>query len=131
MTARFHCERSGRKKAKKSKHGILGTCTGVQKVLALNPAYGKEIPGTNGLRKMRLRVPDLNAGKSGGYRLVYQTAVVDEVPHIVLLEAYFKGNQEDLTKTEYNDLSALAEEILSNPFDYKWEDFPKADQPHN
>jgi mRNA-degrading endonuclease RelE of RelBE toxin-antitoxin system len=129
MAARFHCERGGRKKAKKSKHRVLETCAEVQQVLALNPAYGQEIPGTNGLRKMRLRVPGLNVGKSGGYRLIYRYEVVDEVPHIVLLETYFKGDKEDLTKTEYQELSALAEEILSNPFDYDWEDFPDADKP--
>lgn len=79
---------------------------------------------------MRLRVPGLNAGKSGGYRLIYRNEIVDEVMHIVLLETYFKGDQEDLTKAEYNDLSALAEEILSNPLDVDWVDFTEADQPH-
>lgn len=127
MAARFHCERNGRKKAKKAKHGVLKTCTELMQVLSLNPTFGQQVPGTNGLRKMRLRVPGLNAGKSGGYRLIYRNEVVDEVMHIVLLETYFKGDQEDLTKTEYNDLSALAEEILSNPLDVEWEDFPEAD----
>jgi hypothetical protein len=131
MTARYHCDRGGRKRAKKAKHGVLNTCTEVMQVLSLNPAYGQLVPGTKGLRKMRLRVPGLNVGKSGGYRLIYCTDIVDEVPHIVLLETYFKGDKEDLTKAAYDELSAVAEEILSDPLNYDWEDFPTGDQSYS
>ena len=124
MTALFHCERRGRKKAQKSKHKVLDTCHEVFQVLSLNPGYGLEVPGTHGLRKMRLRVPGLNVGKSGGYRLIYRTEVVDEIPHIVLLETYFKGEKEDLTQAEYRKLSVRAEEILSDPLSFDWDRFP-------
>lgn len=70
---------------------------------------------------MRLMVPGLNAGKRGGYRLVYRAAMIDEVWHIVFLRAYFKGDAEDLSHEEYRVLEDESEAILSTPLNYAWE----------
>lgn len=121
MDARFHCSHSARRSAKKSKHRILDCCKTLQQVLALNPDHGVAIPGWRGLRKMRLMVPGLNAGKRGGYRLVYRAAMIDEVWHIVFLRAYFKGDAEDLSHEEYRVLEDESEAILSTPLNYAWE----------
>ena len=42
---------------------------GVIDLLAFNPMGGDEIPGTSGVRK--LRVPALGKGKRGGARVIY------------------------------------------------------------
>jgi len=123
VDARFHCSHSARRSAKKAKHHLLACCETVCRVLALNPDYGVVIPGQGGLRKMRLMVPGLNAGKSGGYRLIYRATIIDEVWHLVLLKAYFKGDTADLSRDEYRVLEREAEQILSSPLDYTWEDF--------
>lgn len=70
---------------------------------------------------MRLMVPGLNAGKRGGYRLIYRAAMIDEVWHIVFLRAYFKGDAENLTHDEYQILEDESEAILSSPIKYEWE----------
>ena len=71
---------------------------------------------------MRLMVPGLNAGKRGGYRLIYRAAMIDEVWHIVFLRAYFKGETADLSYDEYRVLEDESEAILASPLDYEWED---------
>ncbi|MEZ4828945.1 MAG: hypothetical protein R3C61_22065 [Bacteroidia bacterium] len=122
MMVRFHCERAGRKNARKAKHKVLDTCANLKKVLSLNPDYGVLIPGKEGLRKMRLMVPGLNTGKSGGYRLIYRAEIIDEVWHIIFLKTYFKGDRDDLTSSEYKEMLHLSEEIFANPFEFEWED---------
>ena len=87
----------------------------------MNPDHGVATPGWRGLRKMRLMVPGLNAGKRGGYRLVYRATMIDEVWHIVFLRAYFKGDAEDLSHEEYRVLEDESEAILSAPLNYTWE----------
>ena len=89
-------------------------------MLALNPDYGVAIPRYRGLRKMRLMVPGLNAGKRGGYRLIYRAAMIDEVWHIIFLRAYFKGDAEDLSHDEYRVLEDESEAILFAPIKYEW-----------
>lgn len=121
MEAIFHCERKGRRKARKSKHRVLDTCDDLVQVLTLNPQYGVLISGTNGLRKMRINVPGLQAGKSGGYRLIYRAEVVDEVWHIIFMATYFKGEIEDLSKKDYRELSDVAEQILSDTLSFDWD----------
>lgn len=121
MEVRFHCEKRVRRSGKKSKHGVLETCATVRQVLGLNPQYGSRIPRFDSLRKMRLQVPGLNAGKSGGYRLVYSVREMDEAFHIVFLGTWFKGDKEDLTEGEYRDLEAAAATVLAHPTLYDWD----------
>lgn len=121
MEARFHCEKRVRRSGKKSKHGVLETCPTVRQVLGLNPQYGLRIPRFDSLRKMRLQVPGLNAGKSGGYRLIYSVREMDEAFHIVFLETWFKGDKEDLSDGEYQDLEAAAALVFAHPTLYDWD----------
>ena len=123
MNARFHCSRSARRSIKKAKHKLPACCENIKLVLALNPIYGVEISGWNSLRKMRLAVPGLNCGKSGGYRLIYRAIMIDEIWHIVFLRAFFKGDKEDLSHDKYFALAQESESILSSTLDYEWEDF--------
>ena len=70
------------------------------RVLAINPAFGVVVKGHAALRKMRVAAPGLTTGKSGGYRLTYATARVDESWDCALLALYFKGDREDLEASD-------------------------------
>jgi mRNA-degrading endonuclease RelE of RelBE toxin-antitoxin system len=121
MDVRFHCEKRVRRSGKKSKHGVMATCPTVMQVLRLNPHYGVSIPRHDGLLKMRLQVPGLNAGKSGGYRLIYSVREMDEALHVVFLETWFKGEKEDLSAGEYEDLERAAASVFAQPTLHDWE----------
>lgn len=69
---------------------------------------------------MRVKAPGLTAGKSGGYRLIYATAFVDECRHFALLALYYKGESEDLDPDDYGGLKSEAGTILGNVLDYSW-----------
>ena len=70
------------------------------KVLGLNPHHGVVVRGHPSLRKMRVKAPGLTTGKSGGYRLIYATRIVDKCHYLALLDLYYKGEQEDLDPGE-------------------------------
>jgi len=124
MDFRFHCSKRATKSVKKSKHRLSECCDDVMKVLSTNPEYGALIRDTGGLRKMRVHVPALHVGKSGGYRLIYKALMVDEAWKIVLLAAYFKGDCEDLSQVEYGSIAGEADEILSDcEGKFPWLDF--------
>lgn len=122
MDFQFHCSKRAAKCVKKSKHRLGECCADVMKVLTANPEYGALIRGTDGLRKMRVHVPALHIGKSGGYRLIYKLLIIDEVWKIVFLTAYFKGDCEDLSQAEYDGIANDAEEIFNDcQGKFKWE----------
>jgi Protein of unknown function (DUF1044). len=129
MDVVFHCCTKIHRSGKKSKHRVLETCDDVRQVLKLNPLRGVQIPKFDVLRKMRIAVPGLNLGKSGGYRLIYEVREMDEVFHIVFLETYFKGDKEDLTQAEYKVLKETSNQILSNPLEYEWTDPEDLEEP--
>jgi hypothetical protein len=121
MDVRFHCSKRVRQSGKRAKHQVFGACETVCKVLRLNCGHGVSIPKFHALRKMRVRVPGLNVGKSGGYRLIYRMQQMDEAMHVVFLETYFKGDCEDLTHDEYKLLLAESEAIMARPLLFDWE----------
>jgi hypothetical protein len=65
-----------------------------------NPTAGAIMEGTGGCRK--LRFAGKGKGKSGGYRTVHYYAG-DDVP-VLLLSLIDKGEEENLSKTERNEL---------------------------
>ena len=84
----------------------------VQEELCKNPEIGDVIKDTHGLRKMRFSVPGI--GKSGGYRLFYLDIPEHEHTHLLLIIK--KGDKENLTKMEQNEISKI---ILSIKSSYK------------
>jgi hypothetical protein len=64
--------------------------------LALNPTAGALIPSTGGIRKLRWGAK--GRGKRGGARVIYYYHSRD-IP-IFLLDAYGKGEKDDLTAAE-------------------------------
>ncbi|MCL6706414.1 type II toxin-antitoxin system RelE/ParE family toxin [Pseudomonas sp. R2.Fl] len=75
--------------------------------LAANPLAGDEIPGTGGVRKVR--VPAKGKGKRGGARVIYYW-YSENAPLYALL-VYTKNRKTDLTPDEARTVSALAKGI--------------------
>lgn len=118
----FHFSKRIRSSIKKSKHHVHKSFDAVKKVLRLNPDYGTPIPKFSHLRKMRIHLPHMNMGKSGGYRLIYRKVVLEEVIRILFLETYFKGDQEDLPHDAYQTLLNDSETVLNDSLSYDWEE---------
>ena len=75
----------------------------IEDFLLTNPTAGRMIPGTGGVRKVRIRLP--NRGKSGGARVVYVDFANYE--KMYMLTVYGKGVKENLTQVEKNELNNL------------------------
>ncbi len=78
-------------------------------LLAASPEVGDLIPGTGGLRKVR--VPLAGRGKRGGARVIYY--VYDQRLPIYLLLAYAKNERDDLSAEQKSTLRRLVENILA------------------
>lgn len=70
---------------------------------------------------MRVAVPALKIGKSGGYRVIYGVQLIDEIQYVVFLQLYFKGDQADLSDEQYKDALSVAAHILGNVLEFDWE----------
>ncbi|OOF43831.1 toxin [Rodentibacter trehalosifermentans] len=78
-----------------------------QNELLENPQKGDVIPGTNGLRKIRISLAQ--RGKRGGARAIYY--YLTQKSRILLITAYSKNRSEDLTQEQYKILANLVKEI--------------------
>src|SRR5689334_15412150 len=72
-------------------------------VLANNPQAGDVMQGTGGCRKFR--ISGRGKGKSGGYRVIAAFGGGD-IP-VFLITVFGKGDKDNLTKAERNDLAKL------------------------
>lgn len=81
----------------------------LQSTLVSNPAEGKLIPDSGGLRKVRWKSG--SKGKRGGLRIIYYWHVRDA--RILMLYVYAKSRQDNLSKPQL----ALLKEIVE-----RWED---------
>lgn len=77
----------------------------LQTHLVNRPDVGKVISGSGGLRKFRWSAK--GHGKSGGIRVIYYWFVSQEV--ILLLYAYPKSEQSDLTSEQLRQLRKIVE----------------------
>lgn len=76
-----------------------------QRQLADDPEAGDLIPGTGGLRKIRMAAK--GHGKRGGARVIYY--YFTSASQIALLLAYAKNEAEDLTATQKKALKQVIE----------------------
>lgn len=76
--------------------------------LIAQPDAGDMIPGGRGLRK--LRRPAKGRGKRGGARIIYYHVIADSV--VLLILAYAKNEQEDLTRDQLRTLATLVQSEL-------------------
>jgi hypothetical protein len=82
---------------------------GAIEMIAADPLCGDLIEGSGGLRKVRFATG--SKGKSGGARIIYYW-FADNAP-IFLLDVFKKGEKDNLSKAERNDLAKLAEQLRS------------------
>ena len=71
--------------------------------LAENPETGALVKGTGGARKMRFAIG--GKGKSGGVRVIH--FCLTDAGEVYLLDIYAKGEKEDLSTAEENELAKL------------------------
>ena len=76
--------------------------------LVAQPDAGDLIPGGRGLRK--LRRPAKGRGKRGGARIIYYHVIANRV--ILLILAYAKNEQEDLSRDQLRVLATLVQSEL-------------------
>ena len=76
--------------------------------LAYNPTAGDVIPGSGGVRKLRWGLE--GRGKRGGARVIYFFHDL-EMP-LLLLKAYAKNEQEDLSQIQLKKLQQFAEQMV-------------------
>lgn len=74
-------------------------------ILAANPKAGSVMRGTGGFRKLRYAGVK-GKGKSGGVRTIHIYLKIDEEVH--LIDIYGKGEKDNLSKNERNELAKLA-----------------------
>ena len=79
----------------------------LQGILLQHPEIGDVIPGSGGIRKMR--VAGKGKGKSGGFRVWYLH--VAEAERIYLLAIYAKNETADLSASERQALRGLVETL--------------------
>jgi hypothetical protein len=77
-------------------------------LVSADPEVGVRMEGTGGCRK--LRVAGRSKGKSGGYRIITVFGGGD-VP-VFLLDVFGKGEKDNLTKAERNELAALTRTLF-------------------
>lgn len=75
----------------------------LENILLRDPKTGAAIPGTGGIRKIRIPIED--SGKRGGGRVIYVDIEVKEC--IYLLNVYAKNEKTDLTEKEKKLLKKL------------------------
>jgi len=80
----------------------------LQSALFERPDWGKVVPGSGGLRKLRWR--GSGHGKRGGLRIIYYWKTIEG--QIWLLLAYPKSERDDLTQHEVKQLKKLVEEFV-------------------
>jgi hypothetical protein len=78
-------------------------------IIAADPEAGVIMPGCGGARKLRVAKP--GRGKSGGYRVITYYAG-DAVPTF-LITVFAKGEKDNLTKAERNDLAKLTKVLTA------------------
>jgi len=82
----------------------------LETAIAANPTIGDVMPGLGGIRKMRFALA--GRGKRGGGRAIYFLMVSDDVA--VMLFAYSKSDQEDLTPDQRKAALALLKEMTDD-----------------
>lgn len=75
--------------------------------LTEDPKKAPLLPGTGGVRKIRLKAA--SKGKSGGFRVCYFYYVASEV--IYLLFIFQKNEQENLTDAQKKELKTLTDAL--------------------
>src|SRR5580693_7686746 len=84
--------------------------TSIVDTVSSDPHCGVVIPGTGGVRK--LRVAASGRGKRGGARVIYLFGG-DDVP-VFLLALFAKNEKSDLSQAERNKLARITAELIQS-----------------
>ena len=79
-------------------------------LVASDPHGGDVMQGTGGCRKVRLA--GRGKGKSGGYRIIFAFGGI-HIP-VFLITVFGKGEKDNLTRAERNDLAKLTKILFEN-----------------
>ena len=79
----------------------------LQKELTLKPEKGNLVPGTGGIRKVRMR--KVRGGKSGGYRVLYYWKLKAEFIYMIYI--FPKSLQDNLTAKQKQTLKDIVKDI--------------------
>lgn len=82
----------------------------IEQAIADTPTAGDVVPGLRGLRKLRFALA--GKGKRGGGRAIYVLLVGDDMA--VMLTAYAKAEQTDLSPAQRRAILTMLEEIKKN-----------------
>jgi hypothetical protein len=85
----------------------------IQKLLLENPQNGDVVPGSGGIRKIRVPDPTRNKGTRGGLRVLFIDLADREVTF--LLTIYGKGDKDDLSPVDKKILRQLVDILKSTP----------------
>ena len=85
-------------------------CEVVIEMIARDPRAGDLIPGTGGVRKLRIALE--GRGKSGGARLIYYYH--NDAWPVLLLEVFPKNQKANLSKAQRNALAKLVTELKAS-----------------
>ncbi len=102
----FSADRARLKRAREVSRDDL---VALEQTIISDPQAGDLVPGTGGLRKVRLGQRALGRGKRGGVRVYYLDLPRRGVTH--LLAIFGKREKTDLTPAERRQVAALVKEL--------------------
>jgi len=91
----------------KKLHATKREVDALEAAIVANPSAGDIIPGLGGIRKIRFAMG--GKGKRGGGRAIYFLLMADET--ILMLTAYSKADQEDLSEAQKTALLKFINEV--------------------
>jgi hypothetical protein len=91
----------------KKLHATKAEINALEAAIVANPNAGDVIPGLGGIRKIRFAMG--GKGKRGGGRAIYFLLMADET--ILMLTAYSKSEQEDLSEPQKTALLKFVNEV--------------------
>ena len=105
--------RSGAAAARRRFGGRIPESAAVEQSTLADPQAGDLVPGTGGLRKIRLGQPKVGRGRRGGVRVYYLDLPRRGVTHLVAI--FGKREKSDLSPAERRIVAALVGQLKKNP----------------
>ena len=98
-----------RKKLERSRELSHDDLVALEQSILADPQAGDLVPGTGGLRKIRLGQPKVGRGKRGGVRVYYLDLPRRGVTHLVAI--FGKREKSDLSPAERRVVAALVKQL--------------------
>jgi hypothetical protein len=105
-SAGFSEDRNGLERARELSHDDM---VALEQSILADPQTGDLVPGTGGLRKIRLGQRSVGRGKRGGVRVYYLDLPRREITHLVAI--FGKREKDDLSPAERRQVAALVKQL--------------------